>query len=156
LTAAFRQRVQCLCGALPAALALVLAGCNHGPTIVPVSGQICIDGQPLTTGFITVYQDGYRPATAEIQSGGRFTFKTLNSRDGCLLGEHAVTVQSNKMLSASSTKFFVPDRYGDIGRSDVKIKIDGPQDELVIDLTWRGSGHSEPYVVNTGSADEGI
>jgi hypothetical protein len=132
-----------------------LVGCTRGPAMAPVAGTILIDGTPLSTGIITVYQKGYRPATATIQSDGRFEFKTLTDGDGCLLGEHPITVMSTQSISATATRCFIPDRYNDIRQSDAKIKIDGPQDSLIINLTWKGSGHHQPYVVTTGSGDEG-
>jgi hypothetical protein len=127
-------------------------GCNRGPEIVPVSGKITIDGQPLTTGFITMYQEGYRPATAQIESDGSFHFKTLKDRDGCLLGEHPITVTSNEVVDATTTKFFIPPRYGDLKGADMKLKIDGATDRLAVDLTWKGSGHREPYAVKATAA----
>jgi hypothetical protein len=139
---------------LLAGLVFLLSGCDYGPTMAPVSGKIKIDGQPLTTGVIVVYQKGYRPATAQIQSDGHFKFKTLTDGDGCVIGEHPITVVSTKAISASSAKCLIPDRYGDIKQSDAKIKIDGANDELVIDLTWKGSGHTEPYLVRTVEGTE--
>jgi hypothetical protein len=41
-------------------------------------------------------------------------------------------------------------RYGDVNQSDAKIKIDGAQDNLAIDLTWKDSGYNGPYVIDTG------
>src|SRR5262245_53787444 len=121
------------------AMILLPAGCNKGPKIVPISGKITIDNQPLKTGVIMVYQSGYRPASATIQSDGSFTFQTLANNDGCLLGEHPITVMSNKIISPSKTEFYIPQRYGDINRADTKIKIDGKNNDLVINLTWKGS-----------------
>jgi hypothetical protein len=125
---------------------LLIIGCNSGPKIVPVSGKITIDGNPLTTGIIMVYQKGYRPASAVVKSDGSFTFKTLNHDDGCLLGEHPISISSKRVINDTKTEYFIPARYSDIDKSNTKIKIDGSNSNLLIDLTWTGSGHSGPYI----------
>jgi hypothetical protein len=145
------QRARWTIAILALMAALCCCGCSRGPEIVPVAGKITIDGKPLSTGFIVMYQEGFRPATAKIGSDGSFAFKTLKERDGCLRGEHSVTVMSNEVLGATRTKFFVPERYANTSTSDAKIKIDRAIDDLVIDLTWKGSGHQEPYITNTGA-----
>lgn len=141
---------------LALAAATPCTGCNRGPEIVPVAGKITIDGKPLNTGFIVMYQQGFRPATAKIGSDGSFAFKTLKERDGCLRGEHSITVMSNEVLGATRTKFFVPERYANTSTSDAKIKIAEATDNLVINLTWKGSGHKEPYITNTGAGAEDL
>jgi hypothetical protein len=138
------------------AIVLLIAGCNRGPDTVPVAGKITIDGKPLDRGFIIMYQEGFRPATARIESDGSFAFKTLKERDGCLRGEHPLTVMSNEVLGATRTKFFIPERYANASTSDAKIKIEEATDNLAIDLTWKGSGHKEPYITNTGAGAEDL
>lgn len=128
------------------AVLILLDGCKKGPPIVPISGKITIDGKALTTGMITVYQKKFRPATAMIEKDGSFTFKTIQNGDGCLLGEHPITVFSNRNVGETKSEHFIPEEYGNIDRSNAKIKIDGPNADLKINLTWRGSNHSGPYI----------
>ncbi len=41
---------------------VVLPGCGDGrPTRVPISGQVLIDGKPLTTGAVRLVPAGARP-----------------------------------------------------------------------------------------------
>jgi hypothetical protein len=129
---------------------LAFLGCSKGPKIVPVSGKITIDGKSLTMGVIMVYQNGYRPASASIQNDGSFVFKTLTTADGCVLGEHNITVSSSRLVGGTKAEHFIPARYADLNQSGMKIKIDGKNENLVIDLTWAGSGHTKPYIVGTG------
>jgi hypothetical protein len=151
----FLRELQIVIATVVPVLLAASFGCNRGPEIVPVAGKVTIDGQPLQRGAITVYQSGFRPATAKIESDGSFVFKTLNDRDGCLLGEHPVTVMSNEALSATRTKFFVPQRYANLATSDVKIKVDGATDQLLINLTWEGSGQNGPYIAGVaGNSDD--
>jgi len=120
--------------------------CNRGPAIVPVSGKIAIDGQPLMSGSIQVYQQGYRPAGAKIEQDGSFRLQTFKDFDGCILGEHAVAVFSNDTINEKSSRYYIPERYSQLETSDLKISIGGPKNDLQIDLTWHGSGHTKPYI----------
>jgi hypothetical protein len=132
----------------------IFTGCNKGPAIVPVSGKVTIDGKPLTTGIIMVYQKGYRPASASIQSDGSFVFKTLTTGDGCVLGEHPVTVSSSRLVGGTKIEYFIPDRYSDLDRSNTMIKIDGKNEKLAINLTWNGSGRTKPYITDGGGSGD--
>jgi hypothetical protein len=124
---------------------LFLLGCNRGPQIVPTAGKISIDGKPLTTGMIMVFHKGYRGAVAMIQNDGSFIFKTHEKNDGCLLGEHPITISCNRNVNDSTVEYLIPEHYSDVNRSNTKIKIDGANSDLKIDLTWKGSGHTGPY-----------
>jgi hypothetical protein len=37
---------------------------------------------------------------------------------------------------ADEVEWLVPRKYADFRTSDIAVQIDGPQDELVVDLTW--------------------
>jgi hypothetical protein len=79
--------------AVPLAIALVvLAGCERRSTRVPVAGQVLIDGQPLTTGYIWLEPAEERPAGGAIDAQGRFRLTTYDDNDGCVLGTHKVAV----------------------------------------------------------------
>jgi hypothetical protein len=126
--------------------------CKRGPDLVPISGIIKIDGKPLHTGTIRVYQQGYRDAVAEIQKDGSFVFKTLKKGDGCLMGEHPIAVNSIEAVNLMTTRHFIPEKYRDTETANTKIKIDNTTDNLEINLTWKGSGRSGPYIVKSGNA----
>jgi hypothetical protein len=130
-----------------AGIALLCLGsaCDRSPTIVPVSGKISIDGKPVTAGSIQVYPKNYRAASAKIEQDGSFKLQTFKDFDGCVLGEHGVTVFSNETINDKSSRYYVPERYSQIETSDVKIAINGPQSDLQIHLTWQGSGFTKPY-----------
>ena len=55
-------------------------------------GKVLLDGQPLTSGVVTVWPSGGRAACDTIQSDGSFELTTYSSGDGALLGTHPVTV----------------------------------------------------------------
>jgi hypothetical protein len=123
---------------LPAAL----CGCG-GPKLVPVSGKVTIDGQPLTSGYVFVMPKDARAAGGKIDAQGRFTLTTNDDGDGCKPGTHAVTVTARQHLSPTRVKHLIPPKYAQSDTSETTVTIDGPTDELVIALTWAGG---KPYV----------
>lgn len=128
-----------------AAVAMIApAGCGDGrPKRVPISGQVLIDGKPLPLGVIRVTPDNARPASAKIGPDGRFTLTTFGSADGAVLGAHPVAVRACEMLSPSELKWHAPKAYADEQTSGLTITVDGPNDSLVIDLSWKGG---KPFV----------
>ena len=138
-----------------------LIGCGDGrPDRVPVSGRVMIDGQPLvaaTNGYthVMLVPTDARPAYGKIDSEGRFTLATYSDEgeDGCVPGEHTVVVTAYEQVGASACRWLVPPKYRDYRTSDKKVTIDGPTDDLQIDLSWDGG---KPYVQRfdtTGDAD---
>ena len=132
----------CLCWVLFGLLACAsFTGCNQGPEIVPVSGQITIEGKPLQGGFITVMPniDGKgRPALGAINSDGTFELTTnLNGRKipGTYLGEHQVEI-SAFVYKDRKKIWYAPTSYSVYANSKLLAKIDGPTDQLNFDLKW--------------------
>jgi hypothetical protein len=124
----------------------LVAGCDSRSKIVPIAGKVVIDGKPLDRGTIVVYPKGYRIAQGRIDKQGNFRLTTHKMYDGCPLGEHPITVESTDG-GDTKIKFFIPERYSKLETSDVKVNIEGPKDDLVITLTWKGDKNSDPYIV---------
>ena len=130
--------------AIAGACLLTLSGCFDGlPQRVPVSGTVLIDGKPLTKGSIMVIPMGERPAGASIGPDGRFTLTTYEPNDGVITGTHYVTVFSTEHLNDRETRWLAPKKYGDPQTSGLSVTIDGPTDDLIINLTWDGK---KPFV----------
>lgn len=123
-------------------LAAMIVGCG-GPKTVPVAGVVTIDGQPLTRGYIFVMPENQRAAGGEIDAQGRFKLTTYDEGDGCYLGTHQVTVTSTEALSQTSTKHLIPPHYAQPTTSKTTVTIDGPTENLKIELTWNGG---KPYI----------
>ena len=121
-------------------------GCGKGhPDCVPVSGQVLIDGKPVPGGMVRFVPEKGRPATADIQSDGRFTMKTFEEGDGVLPGKHIVTVIATKDISSSKRRWFAPRKYAIPTKSGLTETIDKPNDSLVINLTWKGEPPGKPF-----------
>jgi hypothetical protein len=126
---------------------LLLCGCNSGPTLVPISGQVKIDGKPLERGVVTVWVKDHRPSYGAIDKDGYFALTTHKPGDGCVIGEHAVSISSEVGIKGEQTQILIPERYGDPAKSGLKLVADAAKDDWMIDLTWKGDSHTGPYII---------
>jgi hypothetical protein len=124
---------------------LAIVGCNSGPELIPISGQVKIDGKPLELGTVTVWVKDYRPAYGAIGPDGRFALRTHKPGDGCRPGTHRVTVSSETAGKGDVMKYFAPKRYKEPDQSGLEIQVEQPRDDWEINLTWAGDSHNGPY-----------
>ncbi len=129
---------------LTALLLLPAIGCSDGrPSRLAVSGQVLIDGQPLSYGFIRFVPEVGRQAAARLDEQGRFILSTYEKHDGVIPGEFKVEVDGSEELSAKKRMWHAPKKYFRYTTSDLTQSISEPTDSLVINLTWDGG---EPFV----------
>jgi hypothetical protein len=128
------------------ALVVTLWGCGQQPTRYPVAGQVLIDGEPLPTGTIRFVPDTGRPATGEIGFDGTFALTEASPssgrrKTGVGPGKYRVAIAAAHVVDedAGEVEWLAPSKYADFRTSELSVEIDGPQSELVIDLTWDGS-----------------
>jgi len=136
---------------------MLAAGCG-GPTVYPVSGQDFLNGKPLaagTQGYITVRPDNGRAAIGPIDPvDGTFSLSCYGQNDGCIPGTHKVTVEV--VRSVGNRDFsLIPEKYSSPGESGLTVTIDGPANDVKIELT--GELKSRPTDSQTEAGDdEGI
>jgi hypothetical protein len=132
----------------PAILAIALAslGCSSQPKIVPVSGIVLIDGQPLKHGQILVAPAGYRPAMATLGPDGRFTLGTNADADGVALGTHPVAVVAYEIVKPGVQKWHAPKKYNSTETSGLTMTVEKATNDIVINLTWEGG---KPFLVTS-------
>jgi hypothetical protein len=120
--------------------AMLVAGCGDGrPRIVPTSGQVLMNGKPLTghVGFVRVVPAGARAATGRIDpADGRFTLTTYDTDDGCVEGTHPAAVIVNTTVG-NRLIWITPERYGDDATSGLTVEIKGDKAEVEIRLEGR-------------------
>ncbi len=124
--------------------ALQFAGCGEGrPGRMPVTGQILIDDQPLTYGFVQVIPEGARPAMGKIGPDGKFTLSTFDDNDGVVYGNHPVAVIANEPIDATSQRWHAPKKYADASTSGLTAQIVEGHPEFTLKLYWEGG---KPFV----------
>lgn len=118
-------------------LALMALGCDRGPELIPVSGQVLIDGKPLTYGAIRLVPATGRPAYSDLDSDGRFKLVT-DEVEGVAQGTHTVEIAAVEPISEYQNKYHAPEKYGSAATSGLSVTITEPTDDLKIELTWGG------------------
>ncbi len=121
------------------------AGCEKPTGLVPVSGQVWVDGEPLTSGTIRFFPASGRPVSSAILEDGSFQLAEVRVGqkmvDGISPGEYRIAVSASEIVSEDPAEVIwrAPAKYADFRTSGLETKITGPVDDLKIDLTWEGS-----------------
>jgi hypothetical protein len=125
-------------------MVVLVAGCGDGkPTRVPISGKVLIDGKPLAMGSIVYVPQGARPSGSAIDKEGHFVLTCYQHGDGAVLGAHRVSVTAAQNIGETAIRWETPKMYADITTSGLIENVDGPADDVVINLTWKGG---KPFV----------
>ena len=111
---------------------------NGPPDRVPVSGQVLIDGKPLTHGEVRFIPDGARASIGTLDEHGRFTLTCFDGSDGAVPGTHRVEVAAAESLNEKEVRWHAPEKYASFETSGLTVEITGPTDDLVIKLIWDG------------------
>ncbi len=123
---------------------LATSGCSDGkPDLVPVSGQVLIDGEPLTLGSIQFVPTGARPSGGTIDSSGHFVLSCYEPGDGAIVGKHMVKITAVEPIDGRSNRWLAPKKYSNAHTSGIEVAVSKPVDDLKIELTWDGGA---PFV----------
>jgi hypothetical protein len=132
----------------------VLAGCGDGrPTRVPVTGQVLIDGKPLTRGNIMFIPPEGRASGGKLDENGRFSLTCFEANDGAVLGTHKVTITASEGISETKTRWFAPKKLADQRTSGLTQQIDGPATDLAINISWEGGREYVEVIEGTEGED---
>jgi hypothetical protein len=140
---------------------ICLAGCQEEPRRFPVSGTVLIDGKPLAGGSIRFVAEAGRPATSGIMSDGSFELgeSSISIQPGSALGimpgVYRVAVSASEIIDelTEEVRWLAPSKYADFRTSGLEVTVDGPQKELIINLTWEGSETTEDGSAKKDSPD---
>ena len=135
-------------------LLVTLVGCGDGRRErVPVSGQVLIDGKPLTRGDILFAPLEGRSSRGRLDQEGRFTLTCYDDGDGAVIGTHQVAITSGEGVSPTKTRWFAPKKLAKVQTSGLTQEITGPVDNLVINISWEG-GREYVEVIGGGASEE--
>jgi predicted small lipoprotein YifL len=120
--------------AVVAAAAVGLVGCGKsGPTRIPVSGRVTVDGQKVPgPGFIYFNPTGEgkeevsRPATAEFDADGNYEAKTFEPGDGLLPGKYVLRVDCWKQgpnMDGKPVVSFIAQKYQNAAKSELSLSV---------------------------------
>lgn len=88
---------------------LAACGCNPGgadrPDLVPVTGTVMYNGQPLAGATVSFWTDtAPRPATGITSAEGKFSLSMFDPNDGAMAGENVITVSKAAPVAAPSSE----------------------------------------------------
>jgi len=74
---------------------VVVAGCGKPgdyPDLIPVSGTVTMDGQPLAGARVSFVPDGARPSSGTTDASGRYELQYTGEYAGAVVGKHRVSI----------------------------------------------------------------
>lgn len=125
-------------------------GCagEFGPELVPVTGTITLDGQPVQQAVIRFLPDNSKGtkgpiALGVVESSGRYSLTSPGGRDGVIEGHHLVTIiceeQAEREVSEGvfetvGDKCHVPAHYASEKTSELTAEVTTDSNEVNFDL----------------------
>jgi hypothetical protein len=133
--------------------ALLIAGCDDRPKRVPIAGTVYIDGKPVPKAEIRVIPSNGRSAQAVTDAEGRFKLYTFDydKFDGAILGEHPLEIRAAENVPGGK-RYLIPKKYFSAATSGQTLKVEKPDDNVRIDLTWDGGAPFVEASENQGDA----
>lgn len=139
-----KHSLSIVCLTLIAAISLTLSGCSDGQADhFVISGQVLIDGEPVSGGDIKFVPRGGRPSGGTIENDGRFTLTCYDGEPGVIPGAHRVEIVCSEIISATTMRWNAPRKYANFLTSGLEFEVNESNDSLEINLTW---GKGKPFV----------
>lgn len=69
-----------------------MVGCDHGPQVVPATGAVYYNDEPLPFGSIMFQPTRGQPATGQIEPDGTFEMSSFRQGDGATVGPQKVRI----------------------------------------------------------------
>jgi hypothetical protein len=129
--------------ALGALSIVTVAGCgkpSYQLDTAPVKGKVTIDGQPLSSGYVTFVVSRGRASSAEIQPDGTFEMSTYEKGDGAQVGTHPVVIAPvpPDEYQSGPKPIPVPERYTRAGTSGFTAEVKPGEDNFIeLNLTTK-------------------
>lgn len=126
---------------LALAMLAALSGCGAGAHgLATVTGQVLLDGKPLTSGSVNTVPDQGRGARGEIDGQGRFTLDSGDLGAGAVVGTHRVAVvaveRQENPTPESLMRLLVPKRYTNPETSGLVIEVEpGKVNQVTLELS---------------------
>ncbi len=122
-----------------AMIAISTMGCGPGDGLVPVTGEVTYQGEPLESGRVTFISPHSRQANGDIENGKIVNITTKKTNDGLAPGEYQVTItaldRSEKYRDTMVPPSLIPRKYADYQSSGLNATIQpGEPNEVRFEL----------------------
>jgi hypothetical protein len=120
---------------------LTVIGCaEKGPDLTEVTGQVLVDGKPLTTGSVVTLPAQGRGARGTIDAEGNFSLSTSDLGVGANPGRHQVAViaveESDNPSPEAPRRSLIPQKYSSAETSGLFIDVKpGEMQPVVLELS---------------------
>lgn len=123
---------------------VLIMGCSQsGPVLVPVTGVVKLDGQPLPKARVVFQPSGTNasPSVGHSAENGSFELAFNRQRKGAIVGKHKVSVTTSAVRqNESGQDVLVPERipqqYNNL--TELKYEVKNSSNHFDIDLTSAG------------------
>jgi hypothetical protein len=134
----------------------ISAGCDSGPKIGRVTGEVTFKSKNVPEGTVTFYPVlGGRPAIGRIQPDGVYRLSTFASGDGAVLGDYTVAIEAKHVASSApapksleeelaqegatvpirtTIEWLVPERYSSAESSGLTAVVNGGENKIDFNL----------------------
>lgn len=110
---------------------ILFAGCYDDRGLKPTEGVVTFEGSPVTTGVVTFYPTRGRPASAKLDTSGRYQLASFDAGDGVAPGEYRVTIKAVEIESVADDgyasggrlRWLVPQKYSEIKTTPLQVTI---------------------------------
>jgi hypothetical protein len=120
------------------AMAMGLCGCSRGIALIPVCGEVKLDGAPLVDCAVTFAPLAGGPvASGTTDAQGQFQLSTVN-RPGAVPGEHRVALTKQRYVGEPGRQryiFITPEKYAKPETSGFRKTVDQQNHEFTFELT---------------------
>jgi hypothetical protein len=127
-------------------LVTMAAGCGGSPKLLPVSGVVTLDGQPLSDAGVLFCPIANGPAASDTTDArGRFQLVTVNM-PGAIVGSYRVSVAKTQTTGADAlgtpgskvhTRWLIPEKYGKPETSGLQAAVGRDSTEFRFALSSR-------------------
>lgn len=117
-------------------LPLILTGCsgksNDLPDLAEVTGQVTLDGKPLSDAIIDFYSQGAqqkkqaRTSTAATDEEGKYSLMYNNDTAGAILGDHLVRISKTEGGAEVAGPEMLPKKYNENTTLKATVAKDSP------------------------------
>lgn len=120
-------------------LSIVVPGCGKkGPVLVPVTGLVTLDGEPLPSAVVAFEQsDGLNMATGVTNDQGRYELETHKVGKGARPGMHRVQICCSQSEAPGKTVYLAPKHYCTFDTSGLTAEVGEKRTTLTFDLSSR-------------------
>jgi hypothetical protein len=130
------------------------------PKLVPVRGQVKIDGEPLKFGTVIFTPEKGRAATGKLDENGNFVLSTFEAGDGVLTGRHRVAINAGEVIAPGRIRWHAPKDNAKAENSNLVVKVEDVGEggaqfvAFAFSLTWNGGKPYEEHVEEANQATE--